>query len=198
MLARRTRGTTVNDVLLAALAVAIRRWNVAHGWRAGRITLTMPVNLRPDAWRTDVVGNFASYMTLSIGATDDRDVARAIEVIGGQTRAIKREGLAGMIIDLLAGPSLLTIATKRRLSNLIPLTFDVVVDTASLSNLGTVDRLPVEAVWFSPPGRMPLGAMLGAVTLDGRLHLTLRYRRAQFDPAGAQAFARLYRDVLLA
>jgi NRPS condensation-like uncharacterized protein len=198
VLARRTRGTTVNDVLLAALAVAIRRWNVAHGWRAGRITLTMPVNLRPDAWRTDVVGNFASYMTLSIGAADDRDVPRAIEVIGGQTRAIKRERLAGMIIDLLAGPSLMRIAAKRRLPNLIPLTGDVVVDTASLSNLGTVDPLPVEAVWFSPPGRMPLGAMLGAATLDGRLHLSLRYRHAQFDRGGAHAFARVYRDVLLA
>jgi NRPS condensation-like uncharacterized protein len=195
--ARRAPGTTVNDVLLASLAVAIRRWNEEHERRAGRITLTMPVNLRPDAWRTDVVGNFASYMTLSIGTTDDGELSRAVEVIGAQTREIKRDGLAGMIIDLLAGPSLLPIAVKRRLSDLIPLTNDVMVDTASLSNLGVIDPLPVEAVWFSPPGRMPLGAMLGAITLDGRLHLTLRYRHAQFDEAGAQAFARLYRDVLL-
>jgi hypothetical protein len=43
---------------------------------------------------------------------------------------------------------------------------------------------------------MPLGASFGAATLDGRLHLTLRYRRAQFDSVAAGAFARLYREVL--
>jgi NRPS condensation-like uncharacterized protein len=198
VLARRASGQTVNDVLLAALAVAIRRWNSDHQRRAGRITLTMPVNLRPAPWRTDVVGNFASYMTISIAARDAHDVGRAAAVVGEQTRAIKREGLAGTVIDLLAGPSLLPIAVKRRLDVLIPLTGDVVVDTASLSNLGTVDPLPVQAVWFSPPGRMPLGAMLGAATVGGRLHLTLRYRHAQFDRAGGEAFARLYRAVLLA
>jgi hypothetical protein len=43
---------------------------------------------------------------------------------------------------------------------------------------------------------MPLGASFGAATFDGRLHLALRYRRAQFDREAAAAFAKLYRDVL--
>jgi hypothetical protein len=43
---------------------------------------------------------------------------------------------------------------------------------------------------------MPLGASFGAATFDGRLHLALRYRRAQFDGDAAAAFAKLYRDVL--
>jgi NRPS condensation-like uncharacterized protein len=96
------------------------------------------------------------------------------------------------------------VAVKRRLPDLIPLTGNVVVDTASLSNLGVLDDFPslgeeagaVEAVWFSPPNRMPLGASFGVATHDGRLYLTLRYRRAQFDRDAAGAFARLYRDVL--
>jgi hypothetical protein len=44
---------------------------------------------------------------------------------------------------------------------------------------------------------MPLGAAFGVATVDGRLQLTLRYRRAQFDRTGAEAFAQLVRDVLL-
>jgi NRPS condensation-like uncharacterized protein len=196
--ARRIDGTTVNDVLLAAIAVSIRRWNAEHGRTAVRVTLSMPVNLRPREWRTEVVGNFASYVTLSGGIADD--VPCALEAIGRQTRAIKRDGLAGLVVDLLAGPSLLRIAAKRQLPGLIALTGNVVVDTVTLSNLGTLAPMgdDVEAVWFSPPGRMPLGAALGAATHDDRLHLALRYRHAQFDPPAARAFIQLYRDVLLA
>jgi hypothetical protein len=74
-----------------------------------------------------------------------------------------------------------------------------VVDTAMLSNLGRLDAVPggVREVWFSPPGRMPLRVSVGAATLHGRLFLTLRYRRALFDPDAAAAFGRVYRDVLL-
>jgi hypothetical protein len=95
---------------------------------------------------------------------------------------------------------MLTIAAKRRLPDVIRLTGDVAVDTVSLSNLGTIPPMGdgVEAVWLSPPGRMPLGAALGVTSYDGRLHVALRYRHAQFDAPAAHAFARLYRDVLLA
>jgi NRPS condensation-like uncharacterized protein len=197
VMARRTGGTTVNDVLLAALAVAVRRWNAAHGIGARRVTLSMPVNLRPREWRSEVVGNFASYVTISGTVADD--VPHALESVGRQTRAIKRDGLAGLVVDLLAGYSMLTIASKRRLPELIDLTGDYMVDTASLSNLGTLEGLgdDVDAVWFTPPGRMPLGAAVGVVTHDDRLHVALRYPNAQFDRAAAHAFAALYRDVLL-
>jgi hypothetical protein len=79
----------------------------------------------------------------------------------------------------------------------------VVVDTASLSNLGRLEPLPApldratEAVCFSPPAQMPLGVAVGAATLDGRLHITLRYRHVQFDGAAARRFVELYRGVLL-
>jgi hypothetical protein len=103
------------------------------------------------------------------------------------------------------GPSTLQVGAKRRLQDLIPLTGNVVVDTASLSNLGALDAWPspvddagtVEAVWVSPPGRMPLGAAMGAATVGGRLHVTVRYAHAQFGSGAARAFASVYRDVLL-
>jgi NRPS condensation-like uncharacterized protein len=198
VVARRTDVTTVNDVLLAALSIAVRRWNAEHGRTARRITLSMPINLRPREWRTEVVGNFATYVTVSGSAAED--VPGALEEIGRQTRAIKRDGLAGLVVDLLAGYSTLTIAAKRRLPNLIVLTGEVAIDTVSLSNLGTLAAVgdDVEAVWFSPPGRMPLGAAIGVVTHDDRLHLTLRYRHPQFDRPAARSFFQLYREVLLA
>jgi hypothetical protein len=98
---------------------------------------------------------------------------------------------------------MLNVAAKRRLQALIPLTGNVVVDTASLSNLGVVDSMPslgdagsVRGLWFSPPARMPLGASVGALTLDGRLSVTLRYRHALFDQRAATAFAGVFREVL--
>jgi NRPS condensation-like uncharacterized protein len=202
--ARRVAGTTINDVLLAALAVAVRRWNAEHGVRPGRVALTMPVNLRPEAWREEVVANYASYVTVSLGAGDHADLDRALAATGERTRRIKGERLAGLVVDLLVGPSALQIGAKQRLQDVIPLSGDVVVDTASLSNLGALDGWPavdgggsVEAVWFSPPGRMPLGAAMGVATVGGRLDVTLRHPRAQFDAAAAEAFVRTYRDVLL-
>jgi hypothetical protein len=79
----------------------------------------------------------------------------------------------------------------------------VLVDTAVLSNLGRLPPAPpfgdagaVRAVWFSPPGRMPLGASLGAATLDDRLFLTLRYRHPLFDAAAASDFLETFRSAL--
>jgi NRPS condensation-like uncharacterized protein len=206
VLAKRIEDTTVNDVLLAALAVAIRRWNEANDGWPGRIALTMPVNLRPPEWREEIIGNFASYVTISLGVGDHRELRRALEVTAQRTRLIKRHGLAGLVVQMLVGPSLLPVAAKRQLQDLIALTGNTVVDTASLSNLEVLDGWPslgdgagtVEAAWFSPPGRMPLGAAIGAATVGGRLHVTMRYPHAQFDRAGAHAFVDVYRDVLLA
>jgi NRPS condensation-like uncharacterized protein len=203
--ATRSGRQTVNDVLLAALAVAIQRWNTGHGRPTGPIALTMPVNLRPAAWHDEVVGNFASYTTVHLGFGEHDDLGHEVSVTAARTAQIKDDGLAGLVVDLLVGPSLLPVAAKRRLQDLIPLTGNVVVDTASLSNLGALDDWPslggaagdVEDVWFSPPTRMPLGTALGVVTVGGRLCVALRYAHAQFDRAGARAFAGVYRGALL-
>jgi NRPS condensation-like uncharacterized protein len=197
--------TTFNDVLLGSLAVTVARWNDMHGERAGRIALTMPVNLRPAGWKREVVSNLASYVTISLEPDERPDVEHAAAAAARWTLPIKREGLAGVVVDVLDRLSVLRVGVKRRLPELIPLTGDVVVDTASLSNLGVVESPPtlgeaagrVEGLWFSQPGRMPLGTCIGALTFDGRLHLALRYRHAQFDRSAAHEFFRLFRAVLL-
>jgi NRPS condensation-like uncharacterized protein len=208
VMGHRTANTTVNDVLLGALAIAVRRWNERHGdVSTGGIGLMMPINLRPAEWRTEVVGNFASYVSVRFGQEDQAGLERAIDAAGVRTREIKDRGEAGLMVDLLELPTAtLPTGLKQRFQHLITLTGDRFVDTAVLSNLGRLDGLPdpggsagaVEAVWFSPPGRMPLGASLGAATYDDQLFLTLRYRHALFDTSAAAEFTAMLRAVLTA
>jgi len=205
VLAQRTEGATVNDVLIAGLAVAIARWNAGHGQDPGRVAITMPINLRPAEWRTEVVGNFASYVSVPLAVEDTVDLRPAVEAAAARTRRIKDEGVAGLVIDLLELPTAtLPTGVKRRFQDLITLSADRFVDTAVLSNLGRLDPAPalggdagrVRSVWFSAPGRMPLGASLGAATYGDQLFLTLRYRHALFDARAAAAFGSSLRDVL--
>jgi NRPS condensation-like uncharacterized protein len=206
LMALRTEDATVNDMLLAGLAVAVRRWNERHGDAAGEtIYLMMPINLRPAAWRLDVIGNYASYVSVRVGSRHQNDLREAVKAAAESTRRIKDGAVAGLIVDLFNAPTVLPTALKQRMQSLIPLTGNVVVDTAVLSNLGRVAEVPtlgdagkVREIWFSPPGRMPLGASLGVATLDGRLFVTLRYRHPLFDHSAAAEFLELFRGVLLA
>jgi NRPS condensation-like uncharacterized protein len=200
----RVDGATINDVLLGGLLIAIDRWNERHGERIRTTYLMMPVNLRPPEWRNEVVANFASYVSMRFGRGDHASLSEAVPAAATATRRVKEGALAGLLIDAVLAPTLLPTGVKQRLQHLIPLTANNVVDTAVLSNLGRVPDLrgfgdagAVRDVWFSPPGRMPLGVSLGAATLRGRLHLTLRYRHAQFGAGAAEDFLALYRDVLL-
>jgi NRPS condensation-like uncharacterized protein len=202
--ARRTHGATLNDVLLGGLAVAVRRWNEGRRARGGAAYLMMPINLRPPGWRHDIVGNFASYVSVRIGRADQGSLESAIDAAAASTRRIKDGRIAGLIVDLFAAPRRLPTGVKRRMHDLIPLTANVIVDTAVLSNLGRIDRGPhfgdaggTREIWFSPPGRMPLGASFGAATLDGRLFLTLRHRHALFDATAAAHFLATLRRVLV-
>lgn len=200
----RANGATVNDVLMAALGVAARRWNEDRGGGTGRAALMMPVNLRPREWRFEVIANFASYVTVHLAEDEQKDLRTAVAATADRTRKIKDDGIPGLIVDLLAFPTALPTGVKQRLQTLIPLTGNVVVDTAVLSNLGRLDELPaagdagdVVRIAFTPPGRMPLGASLGVATVGDDMWVTLRYRHALFDADAAAEFGRLYRRVLL-
>jgi NRPS condensation-like uncharacterized protein len=204
LLARRSAGATVNDVLLGGLAFAVHEWNERHDAPTGAIYLMMPINLRPAPWRLEVLGNFASYVSVRIGQGDHATLEAAIAAAAASTRRIKDGGVAGLIVDLFDAPTLLPTGLKQRMQDLIPLTGNVIVDTAVLSNLGRIESVPhlgdagaVREVWFSPPGRMPLGASFGAATLDDRLFLTLRHRHPLFDGPAARDFLDTFKRGLL-
>jgi NRPS condensation-like uncharacterized protein len=193
---RRRPRTSVNDVLLAALATTIWGWNADRGRPRTRLALTMPVNLRPRDWWFDVIGNFAACVRVP---AHPRDEAALVSALAARTRRIKHQQRSGLALELLTVGASMPTAIKRQFRHMLPLTRNAIVDTAVLSNLGRVAPLPfVRTLHFSPPGRMPLGVSLGAATAGGRLSVVLRYRHAQFDAPAAAEFARGYRASLLA
>ncbi len=188
---------TVNDVLLASLHLAIAGWNAQRGERCGRIGVLVPANLRPLDWRHDVVGNFSLPARVSTNRRDRRQPESTLRALTAQTQRKKSVGLGTALLEVLARSDRLPLWAKHAMVMTLPLGGNRLVDTAMLSNLGSLTDAPsfgteagctVEA-WFSPPGRMPLGLTVGAVTVDGRLHLAFRYRHRLFDAPAAGRFA---------
>jgi NRPS condensation-like uncharacterized protein len=188
---------TVNDLLLAALHLAIGRWNARHGERCGRIGVLVPANLRPAEWRHDVVGNFSLPARVSTSRRDRRYPESTLWALTAQTQRKKNVGFGTALLEVLRRSDRLPLWAKQAVVMTLPLGGNRLVDTAMLSNLGRLGDPPsfgpeagptVEA-WFSPPARMPLGLAVGAVTVEERLHLVFRYRRRQFDAQAAAVFA---------
>ncbi|HWF36697.1 MAG TPA: condensation domain-containing protein [Solirubrobacteraceae bacterium] len=202
---RRRRPATVNDLLVAGLALAVRRFNGERGRGPGRISAMMPVNLRPDDWSEEVVANILSFVSVSVLAGEQSDLATAQLAVAGRTRALKDTRLSGTIIDLLRLFDVLPVGAQRFLARIPRRLAAPALDTAILSNLGRRAMPlhfgdgagPVTELWFSPPGQMPVCTAIGAATMNDEMFLTLRYCRRHFDAAGAAAFAAAWREALL-
>jgi NRPS condensation-like uncharacterized protein len=203
MSAERTRGLaesdlpgTVNDVLLAALHLAVDRWNDEHGSGAGRIGVMVPVNMRPEDWSDEVVGNLLLPVRVTTTKGERTSPLAALEAIVEQSRRIKEEGSGGALIEVLSRSPSFPLRVKQATSPVLRLVTRRLADTVMLSNLGSLDEPPAfgaEAgetteMWFSGPARMPLGASIGVVTTAGRLHAAVRYRHPQFGRDAARRF----------
>jgi arabinofuranan 3-O-arabinosyltransferase len=196
---------TVNDVLVAALIETVRRWNRGRRQRehAGScIKISVPLDARPPGGG-DELGNLSRLgtVTAEAGTGDGRDL---VAVVAGQTRQAKDEPGPQVDPALAAlARARLPVAVKRRvlraaIRGLGPLASD----TSLLSNLGRVTDPPrfgplsPERIWFSTSAHMPRGLSVGAITVDGRLQLCFRYRRALLDDAAAADFAATYTAAL--
>lgn len=204
--AKRFTDATINDLLLAALHLAIDDWNADHLTATDRVSVMMPVNLRPqDRW-TDTVGNLSLMVSINTKPGDRAEAASLLDAVARQTSRAKRNGTAAVLLEVLGRSGSLPAIAKQVLPMLSPLTGDRLIDTAVLSNLGRLDEcfdfgpgfgpeagsgLATE-VWFSPPARMPLGVGIGAVTHGGDLFLSFRACQAQFDAAALDRFAAGY------
>jgi NRPS condensation-like uncharacterized protein len=203
--ARREDDASVNDVLLAALHLAIQDWNTQHGQKTERLTAMMPVNMRPAEWNQDVVGNYSVFVAIGSQSTDRQNFSRTLRAITRWTRWYKETKGTAQLIDLLRGAQWLPLWLKRASRDLIPLTGNRVVDSTALSNLGRLADLgsfggkagKVTEFWFSPPARMPLGVSLGVATHRDEMFLSFRYRKAQFSPDAAARFAEVFRRIVL-
>ncbi|CAN5261081.1 hypothetical protein BH18ACT4_BH18ACT4_00460 [soil metagenome] len=191
---------TVNDVLLAALHLTIAGWNDEHRTPCRRIGVLVPSNLRPAEWRGDMVGNFSLPARVSTNRRQRRSPTSALRAVTAQTRRKKEVGMGTALIELLGRSPMFPLWAKQAMVWLLPVTGNRLVDTAMLSNLGPLPETPTfgpdagvtTEMWFSPPARMPLGLSIGAVTVDGRLHLGFRYRHGLFSADAARRFAERY------
>jgi NRPS condensation-like uncharacterized protein len=203
--ARRVKPATINDLLLAALAVTIRRFNDQRGVVPGRVSLLMPVNLRPAEWSSELISNIVSMVPVGVPDCAQSDLVAAQAAVAKRTSELKEQQLPGAMITMMGmfgiWPAGMRQAAVRRSRGHVVDN----ADTGALSNLGNLPQ-PLDfgagagaatELWWSPPAGMPPGISVGAITTNGEMFLTLRYCRAQFDAEGAAQFAADLRKVLL-
>ena len=174
---------TINELLIGALNRAVVGWNDEHGRETGRVSLLVPVNLRPREWQQDVVTNMVLETRVATGRRDRRDPATLLAKVRAQSERIK-QGAGAALIEVIGGWTSLPLWAKQPLTTLLTLTGNRLVDTAVVSNLGQISEPPgfgpdagtPDAAWFSAPARMPCGLSVGALTVAGRLHLCFRVR----------------------
>lgn len=187
-----------NDVLVAALHLAVSVWNAEHGGREGRIAVLVPVDLRSRPWRQDVIGNFSVTARVSTTTADRASPADALSVVAAQTARNIRSRTGTALIDALDRNGLLALWARQSVVVLHPLTANHLLDSAVLSYLGRIeapsfgDAGAVTELRSSIPARMPLGLSVGAVVMSGRLHLAFRYPHRLFGPGAVRRFAECY------
>jgi NRPS condensation-like uncharacterized protein len=195
---------TVNDKLIAALHIAIWKWNGSHRAPSRRISVLMPLNLRPTSWRDDIVTNYVLMSRTLTNRRDQLSAAAVLEAVIAQTERIKACGRGAALIELLVRSTKLPALLKESVSQLLWLTGNRLVDTALISNLGRISDPPTfgpsvggtTGLWFSAPARMPCGLSVGAATMAGQLHLSFRCRYPVLDRGAANRFADRYLAVL--
>jgi NRPS condensation-like uncharacterized protein len=203
--ARRVKPATINDLLLAALAVAVRRFNDQRGVVPGRISLEMPVNLRPAEWSNELVSNIVSMFPVGIPECAQSDLVAAQAAVAERTAQAKEQRLAGAMVDMLGMVGIWPAAVRDAAARWSRGPLVNAADTGVLSNLANLPETldfgagagAATELWASPPVNMPTGISVGAVTMNGEMFLTLRYCRAQFDAQGAEQFAADLRKVLV-
>jgi NRPS condensation-like uncharacterized protein len=190
-------GTTLNDLVLAATAMTVSRWNAAHGKRTDRVQLYVPVSIRPTRWSADVVSNLFSYISVNIAAADRTDLHAAAEAVHRQTEPYRRTVRAGGTHDLLRLVAPLPLGIKRAMPHLLTLTGGRFVDSAVVSNLGKPEQMPTfddgppPATYFTPPYWSAAAVSVGIISNAGCLHLGVRHRLNTLDGDAGNRFADL-------
>jgi NRPS condensation-like uncharacterized protein len=195
---------TVNDLLIAALIVAIGRWNASHGRSRDQIRITMPVNARAPG-QDSAAGNLSRLTAVTARPpAQGGDLRPLIANVAAQTLAAKnRPGPQVEPLSQALAAAWCPAAVKHRLLRLALRTAGpLICDSSLVSNLGIVadpprfGPAPATHLWFSTSAHMPRGLSVGAITLGGKLHLCLRYRHALFSEPAAARFADAYAAAL--
>ena len=190
----------LNDLLLAGLALTIRRWNQRHDTELGPVGIMVPTDQRPrEKWRRDAIANFSSGVVVSLPADAPDDLGEAARLLNQQSAELTRVDAAGYVMELMRLPLWLLILLGRWL---LPPPRE---QTTVLTNLGKIPRQgldmgdagKVTEVYGAPPLPIRWRIGIGATIGNNRLFLAIRYHRSQFDQAAAAEFAAMYRQCLM-
>jgi NRPS condensation-like uncharacterized protein len=199
----RRHGATVNDLLVAALIATISRWNAAHRRPPAAIRITVPVSVREPGLR-GVAGNHTRIATVTADPWTAADLSELLAVVTRQTSALRQAGRQRASAGPLGlAPGWCPVGLKRlAVRTALRGLGRFVCDTTMLTNLGNVPDPPWSGsgrpvrMAVAGPARMPRGLAVGAMTADGQLQLSFRYRHALFDEAAGARFVTLYAAAL--
>jgi NRPS condensation-like uncharacterized protein len=197
-------GATVNDVLVAAMIMAVAQWNGLHGRARGRIRITMPLGGQTGG---AALGNLSSLASVTARLPRHGVSYRGLLAdVARQTRYAKTSPRpqADPVSRALVAAWLPARVKHRLVRTALRILGPVQCDTSLVSNLGDVAGPPgfgpavTTGMWFSTAAHMPRGLSAGVITVGGRVHLCLRYRRALLDERAAAHFAGEYLSALTA
>jgi len=198
----KSAGASVNDILLAACFRTVEKWNRSWGKTSKKITVMVPVNLRPTGFR-DVISNQVSFVSVSIGPRDRADPARLLRAVNAKMREAIKHGTAFAMVYFLHSCSRLPLPVMKVVARFFILT-RVYIDTVLLTNLGVVwpsgaeggeaqmGGLRIVNFVGAVPVVDPMGMSIYAGVYNRSLTVCLAYKTAYFSKEQARVFLDLY------
>lgn len=197
-------GVTLNDILLAACFKTIEKWNVLHGKVSKKISIMVPVNIRPKGFQP-IVSNQVSFISLSTKPEDRADLAKLLRRVGTNTTYAVKNRIAFSIIYFFYFCSRFPLPVTKAIAKFFMLT-RVYLDTILLTNLGLIwpkasgaeggetkiGGAKIITVDCVVPVVTPMGMGIYVGTYNENLNVSLTYRTSFFSKEKAQMFLDLY------
>jgi hypothetical protein len=210
-----------NDVLVAALHLAVAWWNARGGRTGGQVRVRMPVTRRDADQRWDGVANLTEQFVVTSGPGERADPRVLLASVAAQTRRARQRAGAGEPATVIGRRrGLLPARLRLRLLRLgVPVARYWMMPTAALSNLGRVPGRwsfgapgppgetgaagragdgeasgpSVTRLYFTTFAGPPQGLSVAATGYGGEVLISLGYCRSLFDARAAADFAALLR-----
>jgi NRPS condensation-like uncharacterized protein len=198
----KTAQVKLNDLFITASIMAIDEWNSRHVEESGRISIEIPVNLRPAHDFYKWVGNWCSSISISARPRDRADFSTLLEKVSSQTKYIFENGLAYTLVYMSAWTKYLPFGIIKCLSRT---QVGTGADTMVLSYLGKVMRFrqseegvrEVTSAIIFGPACLKVGCSMCLYLLRNELNISFVYRDSFLTTEEAGEFLELLVDCLM-
>lgn len=212
----RKLGISLNEAMILACARSLYKHIRDQGRAPGKISISVPVNLRPylKLGYRETVGNCSVAMNINLPASLMDNAVRLIERLRFQSRALKKRRLP-LIGILQAG--LISWMPIRWLKKMFARSIEsgqAMKSTATIvySNIGMLfldergepflipvgPKAAVEMLRFSNPIAYPVAASMATITYGGRILVSLSYLEPVQETEAMTGFLKRFRGELFA